>query len=52
MTNRMTVSLDSGAISLRRQSGAPAWQIANYWLRDNCACASCRRRKLDRKAHV
>ena len=42
MTNRMTVSLDSGAISLRRQSGAPAWQIANYWLRDNCACASCR----------
>ena len=42
MTNPMTVSLDAGAISLRRQSGASPWQIANYWLRDNCACASCR----------
>ena len=42
MTNPMTVSLDAGAISLRRQTGAAPWQIANCWLRDNCACASCR----------
>ena len=42
MTNPMTVSLDAGAICLRRQSGTPPWPIANYWLRDNCACATCR----------
>ena len=42
MTHEMTAYLEKGTIELRRANGMQAWKVANYWLRDNCACASCR----------